>query len=95
MNTVIYFSYNTRETFRFFAIDAILILFISGTAFYAIKAITSKNEKAYFWFSILRLFIEIIKISKCILILNGINASFTKSAVMLDEIGNIKFYVLV
>lgn len=95
MSTSIYFTYNEDDTKYWIAQDIIFFLLILCSAMYAFRAITQKNEKAYFRLSLLRVGLELIKIVKCILILNGINASYTYSEKMLQTLGNLKFSILV
>ena len=80
--TTIYFSQYGMESMAFLPIDIFFLAVILGTAYYSIKSVRNKNEKSYFWICLLRVFLELLKIMKCILILNSVNASFKYSPLM-------------
>ena len=94
MATCVYFTY-TAATLKYLLKDLLFLGIICETAYYAITAITSKNEKAYLTFCVWRVCIELVKIAKCMLVLNGIDASYQYNRQMLATLGNIKFTILV
>lgn len=92
--TLLYFTYDTEESLMYCPIDILFMVLVMATAVIALKSITEKNRNGYFIFSSLRMFIELIKIAKTILIIMDINAAFSSHNNM-EELGSFRFSVLV
>ncbi|CDW74241.1 UNKNOWN [Stylonychia lemnae] len=93
--TTVYFTYFRADLSPFVWIDVLFFFMIVFTSFYANFCIFNKYQKGFKIFSIIRVFVEIIKILKALLILNSINANYIYSKEMQDDLGNIKFFILV
>ena len=93
--TSIYFSSHENEIIISTLIDLFFFGVILLNAIYGIKSVENKDEAAYSRICLLRLFLELFKIMKVILILNGINSSFSYSEKMVTSLGKIRFSILV
>jgi hypothetical protein len=91
----LYFSYDCTDVYKFIWLNILFLFFIIWTAYYAISSLIQRNKKGYQNFSIMRVFIELIKLVKTVLILIGINGAFQLDPTMIEKHGNIRFSMLV
>lgn len=95
ITTAAFFSYNTKESFNFIAIDILFTILVVWTAIYAIRNLINRNKKGFKAFAVMRMIIELVKIAKAVLILMSINGAFRISPEMKETLGDIKFSILV
>lgn len=76
MATSVYFTYNKAPITAYILIDIFVLMMIICTAIYAIYCIINRYEKGYFYFCIMRILLELIKVLKAILIMNAIDANY-------------------
>lgn len=76
MATTIFFTYQTATVTAYVLLDITFGLLIVISAIYAVLSIVRRNEQGWFYFSLVRVTIEMIKASKSILIMNAINANY-------------------
>lgn len=96
--TSYYFSHSGHsfESFDFSDLQyLVFFILITTTATIGIRAIKRKDETMQSLIGLLRVLVELFKIMKVILILNGIDSSFSECKHMLINLGNIRFSVLV
>jgi len=74
--TMVYFTYIGTPITPFIIMDILFFIGIISVNIYAIYSIIMRNEKGFWYFSLIRIQIELFKVFKAILIMNNINANY-------------------